>query len=222
MILLTSILNQIKIKSAPSLFFNSTPNTSKLNQKNIRINSIKNNKILVLGDFHIPKRAKNISPIIDKYFKKQNYSIILCTGDLTAKEILDYLSKLGKFYVVKGNMDLIDLPEKIIMNINDIKIGLVHGSDVYPRGDTTKLFNLAKKLNVNILISGHTHSSFIQKIDKIILLNPGSITGSWGGGNYSGIPEFIEIKNIKSNKLTIKLKKMINQEIIEENYEIEL
>lgn len=47
---------------------------------------------------------------------------------------------------------------------------------VYPKGDEQQLYYKAKELNVDILISGHTHQALIKQIDDILLLNPGSPT----------------------------------------------
>ncbi|HTX61109.1 MAG TPA: YfcE family phosphodiesterase, partial [Methanobacterium sp.] len=55
------------------------------------------------------------------------------------------------------------------------RIGLNHG-EVYPRGDTQQLKYIALEIDVDILITGHTHWAFIKEFDDILLLNPGSPT----------------------------------------------
>ncbi|WP_298521265.1 YfcE family phosphodiesterase, partial [uncultured Methanobrevibacter sp.] len=52
-------------------------------------------------------------------------------------------------------------------------IGVVHG-EVYPRADTQQLVYIAKELDVNILISGHSHQPKIEQTDGVLLINPGS------------------------------------------------
>ena len=39
-----------------------------------------------------------------------------------------------------------------------------------------QLYYIAKELGVDVLISGHTHQPMVEKIDDVILLNPGSPT----------------------------------------------
>ena len=50
---------------------------------------------------------------------------------------------------------------------------MVHG-EVYPRADTQQLVYLAKELDVDILVSGHSHQPKIEKKDGVLLINPGS------------------------------------------------
>ncbi|MHA1754321.1 MAG: YfcE family phosphodiesterase [Candidatus Odinarchaeia archaeon] len=183
---------------------------------------MKPEKILIIGDFHIPNRASEVNPIIVDYLTRQNYSLILSTGDLTSKEVLSFLESLGTFKVVKGNMDFLDLPDKIILEINNTRIGLIHGHQVYPRGDLNKLTKYSKALKINILISGHTHSSFAVKKDNIILLNPGSVTGAWGGGDYSGIEEFMEVEGLKTGEITVRIKRLISDKLKEEKYQFNI
>ena len=54
-----------------------------------------------------------------------------------------------------------------------MRIGAIHG-EVYPRADSDQLLYLAKELDVDILVSGHSHQPKIEQKDGILLLNPGS------------------------------------------------
>ena len=45
---------------------------------------------------------------------------------------------------------------------------------MYPRADSDQLLYLAKELNVDILVSGHSHQPKIEQKEGILLLNPGS------------------------------------------------
>ncbi|WEU39762.1 MAG: YfcE family phosphodiesterase [Candidatus Odinarchaeum yellowstonii] len=172
--------------------------------------------ILILGDLHIPGRAKEINPIIREHLerRKSDYEVILCTGDLTSTTALEYITTLGVVKAVRGNMDHLELPEYIVENIHGVEIGLIHGDQVYPRGDPNLLSKIARGLKVRILVSGHTHSSFSLECNQIILLNPGSITGAWGGGDYSGIPEFMELQFNSDKSLTVILNKLLQDKIV--------
>ena len=130
----------------------------------------------VISDTHIPERAEKIPDIVFDIFK--DVDIILHAGDLVSTDVLKQLEKVAPTRCVQGNMDKyygLDLPKNHIITVESYKIGLNHG-EVYPRGDTQQLKYIALELDVDILITGHTHWAFIKKLENIILLNPGSPT----------------------------------------------
>ncbi len=146
-------------------------------------------RILVIGDTHVPDRADEI-PTPIKEFIRQGYDILVFTGDATTKEILSEITKMSGadiVYAVRGNMDYLKLPLQEVFTVKGIKFGVIHGHGVYPRGDRKKLEEMAVKMGVDVLISGHTHRYDVYE-GKVILLNPGSATGVWSGGNASMIP----------------------------------
>ncbi len=178
-------------------------------------------KILVIGDFHIPDREKEIPFQILEEIQNSSYDLILCTGDLTKPEIFDQLESLAPVRNVIGNMDyyfgLRSFPRYDIIKLSKSKIGLTHGTRIRPRGNPEQLAHIAQEIDVDILISGHTHAQSIRIVNNILLLNPGSATGSWGGGPSTGIPSFQILQEIdeslritsvrlKSGKITRQIK----------------
>jgi len=130
----------------------------------------------VISDTHIPERAKKIPEIVFKTF--EDMDMILHAGDLVSLDVLKQLEELAPTRCVLGNMDKyygLNLPKDDIITVFGHRIGLNHG-EVYPRGDTLQLKYIALELDVDILITGHTHWAFIKEFDDIILLNPGSPT----------------------------------------------
>ena len=128
----------------------------------------------LISDTHIPDRGLKIPEKVFKTFK--NVDLILHAGDITSYEIIKELNNIAPTIAVQGNMDRyqnIDLPKSQVITVEDIKIGLIHG-EVYPKGDTQQLQYLAKELNANILVSGHTHIASIDQLEKTLLVNPGS------------------------------------------------
>lgn len=128
----------------------------------------------LISDTHIPDRAKEIPEKVITTFK--DVDLILHTGDLTSTQVIDELEKIAPTIAIQGNMDRvagIKLPNAKVIEVEGLKIGLIHG-EVYPRGDTQQLLYLAKQLNANILVSGHSHQPKIEQIEDILLLNPGS------------------------------------------------
>ena len=177
-------------------------------------------KILVIGDFHIPRRAKEIPKKIMEFLESQKFDLVLCTGDLIIPQVLQSIDRLGPIKFVSGNMDLqIMGVDKEVFNINGWKIGLIHGDVVHPRGDVKKLASIAHNLDVNILISGHTHADMIEFKEKVLLLNPGSATAAWSFVS-SSISSFI-ILEITDTKIIVQLYKLIFDEFNIEKLEFE-
>lgn len=166
-------------------------------------------KFLIIGDSHIPTRASSIPKRIESHILNNEYYMVLCTGDLVDKSVLDFLNSIAPTKVVVGNMDYLDLPEYEKMEIEGIKIGMAHGHQVRPRGDIRKLAKLAYSLDVDILVTGHTHVPLVKKViiegREILILNPGSCTGVWSGGGGSLIPSFMELVISKERSACVTL-----------------
>ena len=181
-------------------------------------------KILVIGDTHIPTRASRIPVLIETHITSKQYNMVLCTGDLVEPSVLNFLKNIAPTKVVVGNMDYLDLPEYEVVNINNIRIGLIHGHQVRPRGDIRKLSRIAYDMNVKILICGHTHVPLVKKVmvdDKeILILNPGSATGVWSGGGGSLIPSFMELEIISSGNVSITLYELKGNILTKSSYSV--
>ena len=154
-------------------------------------------KILVIGDFHIPFRADRIPDPLIRFPKEQKVDLIAITGDLVQDYVLEPF-KEWPLKVIKGNMDmgLVEkYPEKVILELPGInyKILLFHGSGIYPRGDLNHLRRITLKNNCKVLLTGHTHVPVAKKIKDVIIINPGSGTGVYGGGGGLGIPTWAYI-----------------------------
>jgi putative phosphoesterase len=130
----------------------------------------------VISDTHIPERALKIPEPVFKAF--EDVEVIFHAGDLVSMDVLHELENLAPTLCVQGNVDRmcgLKLPKQEIVTIEGIKIGIDHG-EVYPRGDTLQLKYIGMEMGVDVLITGHTHTSFIKEVGNILLLNPGSPT----------------------------------------------
>ena len=154
--------------------------------------------ILVIGDTHIPDRAHAVPRVFKEIIEAHSpWSVVVFTGDFTSEAILSWVKGLGKnVYVVRGNMDYIPLPKTAVFEVEGMRVGVHHGDGFYPRGDPSKLAKIAQALGVDVLISGHTHADFVKTgpAERELLLNPGSLTGVWGGGGGSNIPSFMVLE----------------------------
>ncbi len=63
--------------------------------------------------------------------------------------------------------------------MGQFKIGLIHGHQVIPWGDMASLALLQRQLDVDILISGHTHKFEAFENENKFYINPGSATGAY-------------------------------------------
>jgi len=180
--------------------------------------------ILIIGDTHIPDRADHIpDKLLDIIENGKPWDIAVFTGDFTGFDVIEWFKKLAHAsYYVAGNMDYVRRPLTQVFKVEDLTIGLHHGHGVEPRGDTYGLTRIATRLNVNMLITGHTHSPFIKHgvTDNILLVNPGSLTGVWGGGGGSMKPSMIildifnhnlvfNLYEVVENRLSISKKKIL-------------
>ncbi|XP_069789450.1 vacuolar protein sorting-associated protein 29 isoform X1 [Narcine bancroftii] len=136
--------------------------------------------VLVLGDLHIPHRCNTLPAKFKKLLVPGKIQHILCTGNLCTKESYDYLKTLaGDVHIVRGDFDEnLNYPEQKVVTVGQFKIGLIHGHQVIPWGDMTSLALLQRQLDVDILISGHTHKFEAFEQESKFYINPGSATGA--------------------------------------------
>ena len=66
-----------------------------------------------------------------------------------------------------------------MVTVGSFRIGLCHGHQVVPWGDTDSLAMVQRQLDVDILISGHTHRFDAFEHENKFYINPGSITGAY-------------------------------------------
>ncbi|MCD4812755.1 metallophosphatase family protein [bacterium] len=130
----------------------------------------------VLSDTHIPVRSPILPPKLFSLFKGVDY--ILHAGDVEVQKVLDELEGIAPVLAVAGNMDsaLNSLPLKRQMEIDGIRIGLIHGYGG-PRNQIRE--RIRKQFNKpDVIIYGHTHLPFWGEEAGIWYMNPGSPTDS--------------------------------------------
>jgi uncharacterized protein len=133
-------------------------------------------KIGVISDTHIPERAEELPPELLEAFR--GIDMIIHAGDLSELRVLDTLKKIcPNVKAVWGNMDPQEirdrLPEKEIIKIGKYAIGLMHGYGA-PNNLIDNLKSAFKEDRVEVIIFGHSHRAFNQKIGGVIFFNPGS------------------------------------------------
>ncbi|MDW8010537.1 MAG: YfcE family phosphodiesterase [Sulfolobales archaeon] len=176
-------------------------------------------RVLVLSDSHIPERVDWLPKPVERYLLTEEFDAAIHAGDVVDEELIEFLRKhvSSELYVVRGNMDYLKLPRYVKVSVEGVEVGVVHGDRVYPRGNVAALTRVARALGVKLLVSGHTHSPFLV-YDKsgVLHVNPGSVTGVWGGGGGSGVPSFAELR-VVSRTVTVVIYELENDAAVRKN-----
>ncbi|MCM8786979.1 MAG: metallophosphatase family protein [Candidatus Omnitrophica bacterium] len=136
-------------------------------------------KVIVISDTHIPTCANALPSIVEEEIKKSDYC--LHAGDFVSYKFFESLRKFTKISAVCGNMDeaivMGNLPKKQIVELENVKIGLIHG-----RGAPNNLIQYIKDEfkneynSIDIFVFGHSHLPTDEMIEGKIFFNPGSPT----------------------------------------------
>merc|ERR1739848_367627 len=98
--------------------------------------------------------------------------------------------------------------EELKLNIGDLKIGLIHGHQIVPWGCNRALEDYRRKINVDVLVSGHTHECEVEEREKGFYVNPGSCTGAVNSYNgQSSQPSFV-LLDIQGNSCVTYIYKL--------------
>jgi len=159
--------------------------------------------IAVLSDTHVGDRAKALPiPLLEK-LKEIRPELILHAGDITSPEVLETLEEIAPVIAVRGNVDRLNLPEEETVEVNGLRIGIIHGHQllsINPQFLTLK----ALDMEVDLLVFGHTHRFYFDFFSlygrRVFLLNPGSPTfPRWDEPGFAVIKpgEEPDVKRIK-------------------------
>jgi len=150
-------------------------------------------RVLIASDAHVPDREPEIPAKIREFLARESpFDLVLYAGDLTGPEVLEWLRGLGEdVKAVRGNMDYLPLPNEALVEIDSKTVLVVHGHQVRPRGNLDALSEMALSRGAEVIVHGHLHKPLIKKHKGVLHLNPGSITGTWGGSSLGGDPTFM-------------------------------
>jgi len=171
--------------------------------------------IAVISDSHIPSRADKIP---EKFWDRiERAEITVHAGDYAREETYNAVEEYSqKFYGVKGNCDFFEsekLEQSHTFEDRGLSFGVYHGTGISPRGHTPTLEKIAlDDLEVDILITGHTHNEKIMETSKALLLNPGSCTGAGGGSSRPSNPTMMVI-NFTDAEMSVKILELEDEEV---------
>jgi vacuolar protein sorting-associated protein 29 len=148
--------------------------------------------VLVVSDMFVPQRSQDIDPQFKTILIPNKLQHVLSLGNIGSRESYDWLKSLSNdFHSVKGDFDEGDMPEKKVVTIGEFKIGLIHGHQVLPWGNTNSLSSVQRELDCDILLSGQTHEVKVEVLDNKLYINPGSISGAFSNCVSDPSPSFV-------------------------------
>mmetsp|Transcript_10119 Transcript_10119/g.12152 ORF Transcript_10119/g.12152 Transcript_10119/m.12152 type:complete len:202 (-) Transcript_10119:117-722(-) len=175
--------------------------------------------VLVLGDVHIPHRANTIPEKFKRMLVPNKMQHVICTGNVGNDEQYEELRELApNVHIVAGDFDVSGanvtqtFPETKVVQVGSFRIGVIHGHQIIPWNDETALARMRRKLNVDILISGHTHQNSVLEHEGYFHINPGSITGAYSSLVHKVTPSFVLLA-VQGPKVVCYVYELIDEEV---------
>ncbi|MEI7620790.1 MAG: metallophosphoesterase family protein [Candidatus Falkowbacteria bacterium] len=164
-------------------------------------------KIAIISDIH--DNLSNLK-LFFNWTKKESIEKIICCGDVTNSETIDFLSKnfTGEIILVRGNMEVYDedilsgylsincLGRYGVSELNGISVGVCHEPDFIPRV-------MEKNSAVKMVFYGHTHKPWLETKGETTFVNPGTLGGVFQKASFA-------FWNTETGKLELKLLELIN------------
>ncbi|KAG5365858.1 Vacuolar protein sorting-associated protein 29 [Yarrowia sp. B02] len=170
--------------------------------------------VLAIGDLHIPDRAIDVPAKFKKLLVAGKISQVLCLGNLTDKQTLDWLGSISPdLQLIRGDQDsqpasLIynSLPRSLDLEVpggtnaskiyaalplfktvqhGELKIGITASHNTLSLHDPDTQLIIARQLDVDILICGGAHRVEAFELDGKFFVSPGSATGAFSVEKYT-------------------------------------
>jgi len=150
---------------------------------------------LILGELHIPERASAIPEKFKRMLVPNKMQYVLCTGNIGREQFNELCALAPNVHSVRGDFDndeTLTFPEVKVVQVGEFRIGLIHGHQLLPSASSMDAKKrMRRKLNVDILVSGHTGKNEVVQEDGYYYINPGSITGAYSAITPDATPSFI-------------------------------
>ncbi len=118
-----------------------------------------------------------------------NFDLEVVKGEVKGKGAKKIAVEFARKELTKScEAYLISVHSEISLNVAEKKLLMVHGSPesieehIYHDTPVARLKELADKVNVDLMIVGHSHEQFHRQVGNVSFLNPGSV-GRPGDGN---------------------------------------
>ncbi|XP_058179137.1 vacuolar protein sorting-associated protein 29-like isoform X2 [Rhododendron vialii] len=130
------------------------------------------------------------------------------------QEVHDYLKTIcPDLHITQGEYDEeTRYPETKTLTIGQFKLGVCHGHQVIPWGDLDSLAMLQRQLDVDILVTGHTHQFTAYKHEAGVVINPGSATGAYSSVTCDVNPSFV-LMDIDATRVVVYVYELVDGEV---------
>jgi vacuolar protein sorting-associated protein 29 len=136
--------------------------------------------VLVLGDLHIPQRASKIPAPFKRMLVPNKMAHVICTGNVSAEQYEELRSLAPNVHVVAGDFDDnessssggLTFPETRVLQVGDFRIGVIHGHQILPWSNKESIERMRRRMNVDILVTGHSHQNEVHVEDGAYHINP--------------------------------------------------
>ena len=168
-------------------------------------------KILLVSDTH------NRTAVLEALLEKHAHEVrLVCHMGDHAWDLLKFQQKYPSIIMVAvaGNCDYSpDLQSEILLNVSaclddpnapSVKIMMTHGHLHAVKRTLSNLVYNAKEKEIDAVFFGHTHMPFCEKIENVLIMNPGSPNLPRGGTKASyGIVEITPEGAIEGKLITL-------------------
>jgi phosphoesterase, MJ0936 family len=158
-------------------------------------------KVLIVSDTH--RRDENLKEAIEQ---TKPFDMLIHLGDAEGSEelIAGWLDRDCKAAMVLGNNDFFsDLEKEVEVDIGAYHTLLTHGHYYNVSLGVEGLVREAKARSCNMVMYGHTHRPYLEEVDGIIVVNPGSISYPRQEGRQ---PTYLILELDEEGKLHFQLK----------------
>ena len=122
---------------------------------------------------------------------------VICTGNIGREQYDELCGLAPNVHVVEGDFDGVEendvdmqqqpqnpnqfyqqqqqqlkFPEHAVVQVGQFRIGIVHGHQILPYKSQDAIARMRRKLNVDILVSGHSHENQVEVHDGYYHINP--------------------------------------------------
>ncbi|KAF8328352.1 Metallo-dependent phosphatase-like protein [Cantharellus anzutake] len=177
--------------------------------------------VLLIGDLHIPYRTHDLPAKFKKLLLPGKIQQIICTGNICDKETYDYLRTIAsEVHVVRGDYDEDPrFPLSLALSHPPLRIGAIHGHLNVPVGELDSLGAIARQMDVDVLVHGHTHKFETMEHQGRFFVNPGSATGAWMGKSMETLIPSFALMDVQGPVVVTYVYRLIDNEVKVEKIE---